>query len=410
MDHKVLIVGAGFSGLGMGIKLKQQGEDEFMIYERGSELGGTWFYNTYPGAACDVPSLMYSYSFAPKYDWKQPWANHKEIFEYMKDVAYNQNDMHDHFTFGVECTNADWKEEKGLWKVTFRNLSSGAVFTKTTKVLITACGSFSNPNDCPVKGKERFRGKIFHSSRWDHSAELEGKNVVVIGNGCTAAQVVPAVAKKAKHVTQIIRSAHNIVPVPFPNKPTSTLYQNLLLYVPGLHTFLRFLLFCILDLGFLSFVTENRFARGRLDKQCKEHIKKNAPKRYVDMLTPKFEFGAKRRIIDYDYLPALHRDNVDLMLEEMKEINKNGLLLKSGKMIDADVIVYCTGFKVEEYMMPMKVTGENGVDLHDQWESLGFQAYKGGYVHNFPNLVLLMGPNTGTVSLNVYSVLQIATL
>ncbi|KAJ3360607.1 hypothetical protein HDU91_004476 [Kappamyces sp. JEL0680] len=406
VDHKVCIIGAGLAGLGMAINIKKELGvcDGVEIYERGSNLGGTWFWNTYPGAACDIPSLFYSYSFAPLIP-TQTWADQHEILDYMKHTA-KAFDIDSKITYNSECVRAVWDDQLGLWTMTFRNTLSGASYSKTAKVLIAACGSFSTPNDCPAPGGDKFRGSIFHSSRWNHAAPLKDKNVIVIGNGtdpvlqlgCTAAQVVPALLDaNVKSITQLIRSPHNIQPAPLPQRPYSSVFRWLLRVLPGFRAFVRFVLFMAIDFGFLSFETKRgQTFRKFLNSASKDYIRKKAPAKYLDILLPDFEFGAKRRIIDYAYLDSLHSPLVSLHKDQVAEITETGVVTKTGKSLAADVIVNCTGFKVSEYLLPMQIVGQNGTNLHEQWRQGYSQAYKGAYVHNFPNFVLCMGPNTGT--------------
>ncbi|KAI8904131.1 4-hydroxyacetophenone monooxygenase [Gorgonomyces haynaldii] len=388
---KIIIIGAGLSSIALACNLKKRGFTDFVIYDKANDMGGTWLWNTYPGAACDVPATMYSFSFAPKYDWTGSWVGQPELLEYIWSVV-DKFQLRQHFVPNTECLSAKW--DNGEWIVEFE--SNGKQIIEKCQILVCCPGALSTPNDCPLPGKDKFKGAIFHSARWNHDVDLNQKQVIVIGNGCSAAQIVPSIADKVKSITQFARSAHNLCQLPISPVKRSKITVFLLKYVPGLNTVFRFILFLVMDQFFAIFKFKSgQTYRRILDNASKSYIKRTAPKEYLDLLMPQHEFGYKRRIFDMGYLESLKLPHVHLTNEALQEIVEDGVKTKDGKVYQADVIVYSTGFKVQEYMTPMQVYGVKS-NLHEQWKSTGARAYLGTFVHGFPNFCLLSGPNTGT--------------
>ncbi|KAI8892434.1 hypothetical protein BC833DRAFT_611669 [Globomyces pollinis-pini] len=400
---KVIIIGAGFSGIGLACQLKRKLKyHNFRIYDRAPELGGTWFHNTYPGAQCDIPSVMYSYYFFPNYHWTQIFSAQPEILQYMNRVSFAYG-LKKHLQFNTECLGAKWCSETAQWNVEFQNLKTLETYTKSCKVLITGAGILTVPNDFPLPGKENFKGEIFHSAKWNHQVDLTNKQVVVIGNGCSATQFVPVIVDKTKKTVQFIRSAHSLLPTIENDDVGLSKFiktcMNYSKYIPFLNTMLRYLLFFTLDADFELFDFEHGSKRRQEgDLKSKLHIEKNAPAKYIKMLTFNQEFGSKRRVFDTGYLECLHKSNMELRNDRLARVVENGVITESNELIPADVIISANGFKAQELLMPMTITGDDGMTLTERWakQNVPAQAYKGTFVSNCPNFAMLMGPNTVT--------------
>ena len=297
-------------------------------------------------------------------------------------------DLRQHFRFSLECVAAKW--ENGLWHVTFVNTRTGEKVIKQCRLLLTAVGGFSQPRRVKFPGMESFGGHMFHTAEWDHSFDWRGKRVAVIGNGCSAAQVVPSIAKGVTKLTQYARSPqwyHER-----PNKPFSRVERFCFRYLPLWQRYYRLDLFLKTDeLASVYGPSEWQVkARKRVEQSAREYIYKSAPERYHNFIVPDFPLGCKRRIYDPGYLKSLHYDHVDLLPEGIKEITATGIISESGKVEDFDAIVLATGFDVTSFLTPLAVTGKNGASLHRQWrEHRGAQAYMGTFVHNFPNFAIM---------------------
>ncbi|KKK26812.1 hypothetical protein ARAM_002373 [Aspergillus rambellii] len=401
VDTDVLIIGAGLSGIGFAVRLQQEfPRVTYEIYERAEDLGGTWLMNTYPGCACDIPSHLYSYSFALNPEWSMQFAPQPEIQAYFRAVA-NKFDIPRHITFRSTVRNAVFDESSGTWLVEILDQETGRVYEKRSRVLISAVGILSEPNDCEIPGAEAYQGRLFHCARWDHSFTWAGKDVVVVGNGCSATQFVPVLSDgegKANKVVQFIRQPHWIEERPNPTYPAA--FKWVLRHVP---LAMRFLRLCIFAVAESYFPTMNRIAGKKLrEKKMREqteYIKRIAPERYHDVLVPKAELGCKRRVMDTDYLACLHRENMELVYADpIEAITSTGVKTKSGREIHADAVILATGFKAQD-LCPVEIRGERGMSLNEHWAtcpSKSPQAYYGACVSGFPNFFLLMGPNTVT--------------
>ncbi len=383
--YDVLIVGAGFSGLGLAAKLLQSGTRRLLVVEKQSQVGGTWAINTYPGCACDVPSHLYSFSFAPNPNWSRAFSPGPEILQYLKKTASD---------FGVEPyvqLNTDflggvWHEAECVWVVT---LSSGVV---KTKVLITAVGGLSAAREPTFEGQSDFEGHCFHTQRWNHNVSLAGKRVAVVGTGASAIQVVPEVAKVASQLTVFQRTPVWILPRN--DAPVSLRMQNMFRRVPLLLWLWRFFLYWILEVGFLAFSAVPSLRR-RTEKMARAHLEKQVPDQKLrERLTPDYSPGCKRLLISDDYFPTLCRDNVALETVGINRFTRHGLLLNDGREVAVDVVVFATGFSSFDAVERLNLVGRKGATLKDAWET-GLSAYKGATLSGFPNLFFMTGPNTG---------------
>lgn len=304
-------------------------------------------------------------------------------------------DLRKHVHPNVECTGARWDMNRRKWAVQLKDTKSGIAYQRYASVFVSAVGAISYPRDVKFAGMESFNGPMFHTARWDHSVSYKDKRVAVIGNGCSAAQVVPALAKSAAFVKQYARSAQWYHARP--NHVFTPFEKLMFKWVPLWQRLLRLRIFLDADEQTTTYfpTPAGVKARDAAEAESKEYIYSRAPKKYWDFIVPNFPLGCKRRIFDPDYLDALNRSNVELLNHGIKEITETGITSSGGIQDDFDIIVLATGFQVAKFLTPMEVIGVHGASLNDQWnECRGAQAYLGTYVHNFPNLAILFGPNT----------------
>ncbi|KAL3469975.1 hypothetical protein BJX99DRAFT_240350 [Aspergillus californicus] len=402
-DTDVLIIGAGFSGIGFAIRLQQKyPRVAYEIYDKAEELGGTWWANTYPGCACDVPSHLYSYSFALNPEWSAQFAPQAEIGAYCRAVA-QKFDIPRHITLRSTVQSAAFDEPSGTWIVKILDQKTGQVYERRSRVLITAVGLLSEPNDCQIPGAEGYQGKLFHSARWDHSFDWAGKDVVVVGNGCSATQFVPILSDgdgKAKNVVQFIRQPHWLEARPNPrySAVAKWIFRN----VPFAMRLFRALIFFVLESYFTTFrrVGGKKHRERRMRTQI-AYLKRTAPEKYHDVLIPKAVLGCKRRVMDTGYFACLHRENMELIhADPIESITTTGVKTHSGREIHADAVIFATGFKASQPLFPIVIRGENGITMTDYWQntapSHAPSGYYGACVSEFPNLFMLIGPNTAT--------------
>ncbi|MBY8862583.1 NAD(P)/FAD-dependent oxidoreductase [Nocardia sp. CA2R105] len=382
----VLIVGSGFSGLGMAIRLSQQGVQDYLVLERGGDVGGTWRDNTYPGAACDVPSHLYSYSFALNPEWSRSFSRQPEIQSYIQGVAqrYGVRDKH---LFDCEMTGASWNEEQARWEV---HTSKGEF---TADILISAVGALCEPNLPDIKGINTFEGQIFHSARWDHDADLAGKRVAVIGTGASAIQIVPSIAPKVAHLDLYQRTAPWLLPRM--DRPYTLPERLAFKYVPGVQKLSRAAIYAAREtqvVGLAKFppamLALETIARAKLRFEVRDRALR-------EKVTPNFRIGCKRMLISNEYYPALGRDNVDVVTDGIAEIRPGSVVTKDGAEREVDAIIVATGFHVTDSPVYETISGRDGRTLTEVFDEGGQQAYKGSAIANFPNMFFLLGPNVG---------------
>ncbi|KAL2830394.1 hypothetical protein BJY01DRAFT_260899 [Aspergillus pseudoustus] len=402
IDTEVLIIGAGLSGVGFAIRLQQKYPlVTYEIYEKAEELGGTWWFNTYPGCACDVPSHLYSYSFALNPEWSAQFAPQAEIEAYSRSVA-SKYDIPRHINFRSTVQGATWDGASGTWFVRILDQETGKVYERRTRILISAVGLLSEPNDCEIPGALDFEGKLFHSARWDHSFDWAGKDVVVVGNGCSATQFVPILSTgpcQAKSVTQFIRQPHWLEERLNPRYSNATkwIFRN----IPLVLRLFRLAIFLYLESYFPTFNRRTGMkAREKKMKAQTVYLKRTAPEKYHSVLIPKVELGCKRRVFDTDYLACLHRENMKLVHADLIEcITATGVRTHSGCEVPANAIVLATGFKATQFLFHLEIRGEQGISITEYWQNTPSQvphAYYGTCVASFPNFFILNGPNTAT--------------
>ena len=386
----ILIIGSGFAGVGMGIRLKKAGIDDFVILERAASVGGTWRENTYPGVACDVESHLYSYSFEPNPNWTRAFAPQREILAYLNHCT-DKYGIRSHIRFKTAATSAKFDELTGSWQVT---TSTGENIR--ARVVISASGhALSRPVFPDIAGRESFAGKSMHSAEWDHGFALEGKTVAVIGTGASAIQIVPAIAPKVGHLLVYQRTAPWILPKPDPELSSwkKTLYRRM----PFLQLLARDLIYWKREFTAAGFVLDPRIMKfaGRM---AMRHMKASVSDPALrEKLTPRYTMGCKRVAPSNNYYPALTRENVELITDGIKEIRPHAIVTRNGpeeKVHAVDAIIYATGFEASEAKPTFPIVGRKGVDLTDAWKD-GIEAYLGTAVSGFPNFFLIIGPNCG---------------
>ncbi|KAF5613349.1 ACB 4-hydroxyacetophenone monooxygenase [Fusarium sp. NRRL 25303] len=388
-------IGAGFSGIALGATLKRwYGITDVRFFERHSDLGGTWYANKYPGAACDVPSVLYSYSFEPNPNWSRVLPSQEELWNYQKHVA-DKYDLPSKMTFGVEVQRCQWIEEKKRWVLEVRDCKTGNVFHHECRFLFAGSGILVTPREIDIPGSENFKGSIFHTSQWRSDVDVSGKNVVVIGNGCTAAQIVPSIVDKTKHLTQIVRAKHWMLP-PIDGVYTDYM-KSIFRYLPGTMMIQRLLIFLFAEIELKAVPMTTSAAKFRQKRRAyaEKFMRDTAPAKYHDLLIPDFEIGCKRRIYDSGYLASLHSKNLTLTNERALKIVENGVETDSG-FLEADVIVLANGFSTNTFLEGVEVVGRDET-LAQHWESFGgAEAYNCSAMSGFPNFFMLLGPNATT--------------
>ncbi|WP_040791839.1 flavin-containing monooxygenase [Nocardia paucivorans] len=383
---RTIIIGSGFSGLGMAIRLSQQGRRDFLVLERGSDVGGTWRDNTYPGAACDVPSHLYSYSFALNPNWSRSFSRQAEIQAYIRDVA-RRYDVLDNHLFNCDVTAARWDAPNARWEI---NTNQGR-FTADT--VVSAVGALCEPNLPDIKGIGEFTGEIFHSARWNHDADLTGKRVAVIGTGASAIQIVPAIAGKVAHLDVYQRTAPWLLPRL--DRPYTLPERLAFKYVPGMQRLSRAAIYAARETQVVGLAKFPPLMRGfEALAKAKLHWEISDPE-LRKKVTPNFRIGCKRMLISNDYYPALDRDNVDVVTDGIAEIRENSIVTEDGTVREVDAIVVATGFHVTDSPTYETIYGRDGRSLAEVFDEIGQQGYKGSTIANFPNMFFLLGPNVG---------------
>jgi cyclohexanone monooxygenase len=384
VDH--LIIGAGFAGLCAAIKLQEAGETDFVVIEKGNDVGGTWRDNTYPGAECDVPSQLYSYSFAPNPEWSRSFSPQPEIQAYIKRVAERSGTL-DRFVFDTAAQDASWDDARQRWVVT----TSGGTYAART--VTSGAGGLSEPKLPEIEGIETFQGEVFHSARWNHDVDLTGKRVAVIGTGASAIQIIPAIRKKVGHLDVYQRTAPYVMPRN--DRPYTGIEKAAFRRIPGVQSLYRSAIYWARETYVPGFTLEPKLAWP-----AKKLALKNIERGIDDpelrkKVTPTFEIGCKRILISNTYYPALNADNVDVVTDKIAKVTGNAIVTADGVERPIDVLIVATGFFTTELPITEHITGRSGQTLADKWRESGMAAYKGTTVADFPNLFFIVGPNTG---------------
>lgn len=400
--YHVLVIGAGYSGLAMAIKLKEAGIP-FTVIEKNDDVGGTWYENSYPGVAVDTPNHFYSYSFRTSSDWDHYFAQGPEIIEYIRTV-YREADLADHMRFEQEVVRAAWNEADQRWAVTIRG-KDGSEYELKVNALISGTGLLNRPSIPDIPGLDDFQGPKFHSSRWDHSIDLTGKTVVQIGTGASGMQLGPKVAEIAKHLTIFQRSPHWARHNPLLYAEVSDGLKWGLEHVPFYTKWWRFQLLYATSDGMLPHLRKdpnwpepetslnafNKGIREQLIAHMREQLK--GDEELLAKVTPSFPPYGKRMLRDSNWFSALTRDNVELVTGPVQKITKTGVVDKDGIEHPAEVLILATGFKAQAPLYPMEIIGTQG-SLRDKWGDDDPRAHLGITVPGFPNLFILYGPGT----------------
>ncbi len=385
-SHEVVIIGAGMAGLGMAARLKLAGRTSFVVLEKADAIGGTWRDNTYPGAACDVQSHLYWYSFGEQPDWSRLFAGQPEILHNIERFA-DSHGLAPHIRFGTEVTAASWSDEEGAWTV---RTSRGTRLR--ARVLVTAWGQLNQPSYAGLPGREAFTGTAVHTARWPRGLMLAGKRVACVGTGASAVQVVPAIAAQTARLTVFQRSPNYLLPRE--DRPYTAQERRELLDDPGRYLALRESLYRERDGWAAALRRGENPVREQFLSVSRELLERQVPDPGLrEKLWPDYEFGCKRVLVSDDYYPALMRDNVELVTEPVRGIEERGVRTADGNLHEVDVIVYATGFKSLALAGGVEITGRDGRSLREIWQT-GPRAYLGMAVSGFPNLFMLYGPGT----------------
>jgi cation diffusion facilitator CzcD-associated flavoprotein CzcO len=382
---RVGILGAGFGGLGTAIRLKQRGDDDFLIFERASGVGGTWWANTYPGCQCDIPSHLYSFSFAPNPNWTRTYPKQPELRDYLRRTA-ERFGVFDRVRFDTEVTSATWDAGADRWRI---ETSKGPY---TADLLVAAPGPLSAPSLPDLPGIEDFKGTMFHTATWNHDHDLRGRRVAVVGTGASAIQAVPEIAQQAAHLDVVQRTPPWVVP--HRDRPITRVERFLYKTFPPLQRAVRAGVYLSRELLVPGLVYRPKLLKV-VEKVARKHIADQVPDPELRAkVTPSYTIGCKRILPSNKWYPALGRDDVELVTAGIAAITPDGYVTTDGVEHEVDTIIFATGFHVTDIPLADIVTGRDGRRLADVWHRSP-QAYRGTAMAGFPNLFLLVGPNVG---------------
>ncbi len=384
-DHRrFAIIGSGFAGLGAAIRIKEEGLGDFVLLERAGDLGGTWRDNTYPGCACDVPSHLYSFSFAPNPDWSRSFSPQPEILEYMRRVS-REHGIDPHIRYHHEVTAARWDPDSELWQI---ETVAGQL---TAEFLIAGAGGLADPKLPAIDGIDTFQGTMFHSARWDHEHDLTGERVAVIGTGASSAQLIPRIQPEVGKLHLFQRTPPWILPRE--NRATTARQRRIYRSIPATQRLIRAGIYSGAEVLALPLMHPRlgpvleRVARRHLRAQVADPELRRA-------LEPNYGFGCKRILFSNTYYPALVQPNSELVTEPIASVTERGILTADGRERELDTIILATGFHVTDMPIGERIHGADGRSLGEVWQGSP-QAYLGTTVAGFPNLFMLAGPNTG---------------
>ncbi|MFC9472241.1 flavin-containing monooxygenase [Nocardia sp. NPDC056952] len=388
MTPSIAVIGSGFGGLAAVIALKKRGFDDIVVFEKADDVGGVWRENTYPGAACDVPSPFYSYSFEPNPRWPHRFSRQPAILDYIRHVA-EKYDVRRHIRFGTEVLGAAFDDATGKWTVRL-----GGGDTVVVDVLVSAVGQLSRPSVPAIAGRDSFAGASFHSAEWDHEVDLTGKRVAVIGTGASAIQFVPEVQRQAEKLTLFQRTAPYIIPRP--DREFSTRHHRVFEKLPVTELAERGTWYGVVEGLSVAWVYSKPLSAA-IKAVSKWHMRRQTKAKpgLFEKVWPDYPVGCKRILFSDNYLPALTEPNVEVTTERIAEITSSGVRTADGRDHEVDVIIWGTGFTSTEFLAPMTITGAQGRELTQEWDS-GAHAYYGMTVPRFPNLFIMYGPNTNT--------------
>lgn len=383
---KAIIVGTGFSGLCMAFKLKEAGINDFIILEKASQLGGTWRENTYPGAECDIPSVLYSYSFAPNPDWQHKWSDRQQIHQYQQTLS-DQYELETHFKFNQTVESAHFDETKKVWNV---RCASGEDYQ--TDHFISAVGQLHEVFQPAIKGLSDYAGESFHSAQWNSAVDLKGKRVAVIGNAASAVQLIPEIAKQASSLTVFQRSANWMIMKS--NRSYSKFEKWLFKHLPFTQKLIRLNLWVLAELVLHPAVKGKKIHNFIVMMMVKFNLRKHIKDPELrKKLTPNYPLGAKRTLFSHEYYQTLERDKVNLETATINSFTNSGLKTNDEREIAFDVVIFATGFQTNPFLQSLDIRGVNQLTLKDHWHK-GAHAYLGLHTSGFPNMHILYGPNT----------------
>jgi cation diffusion facilitator CzcD-associated flavoprotein CzcO len=384
-EVEIAIIGAGFSGLGTAIRLLQEGHTDFAVLERGSDIGGTWWFNTYPGCQCDVPSHLYSFSFAPNPTWTRTYSKQAEIRDYLGRTA-DRFGVRPYVHCDTAAENAVWDEDAGQWVI---ETSRGTV---RARLVVAGMGPLAEPKIPEVPGLDQFQGEVMHSARWDHEYDLKGKRVASVGTGASAIQYVPNIQPDVEQLYVFQRTAPWIMP--HSDRPTTGVERQVYSRFPALQRMVRGLVYSARETLVVGF-TKRPQLMGLVEKIARRHIKSSIPDRELRAkVTPDYTIGCKRILPSNRWYPALAEPNVELITGGLKEVRANSVVDRDGNEHEVDAIIFGTGFHVTDMPIGARVRGRDGRTLDDVWQGSP-NAYLGTAIPGFPNLFMLLGPNTG---------------
>lgn len=385
-DHGIAIIGSGFSGMGMAIRLLEEGRRDFVILERADDVGGTWQANRYPGCQCDIPSHLYSFSFAPNPDWTRTYSKQPEIWAYMRRVAEDYGVM-PYVRLNHEVTGANWDEDQQHWQI---ETSQGQL---TADVLVAGPGGLSEPAYPSIPGLDSFQGPAFHTADWDDDHDVTGERVAVIGTGASAVQTVPNIQERVGHMKVFMRTPPWIVP--HSDRPITSLERMLYRRFPAAQKAVRSMVYWMHEAMVFGLVRKP--ARLKLlEKAAKRHLESQVTDPDLRRrLTPDYRLGCKRILPSNLFYPALEEPNVELVSEGIREIEADAVITESGERHEVDTIIFGTGFHATDIKAAEWIRGRDGLTLKEHWGASP-RAYLGLAVAGFPNLFFLSGPNTGT--------------
>jgi cation diffusion facilitator CzcD-associated flavoprotein CzcO len=389
LHHDVMIIGAGFGGLGMGLGLKRAGRDDFLIVEQDVGVGGTWHVNRYPGAACDIPSILYSFSFAPNPDWTRVFPQQAEIEAYLNQCV-TRFGLGPHLRLRTRVTGMSWDDKTQLWTINAQEIG-GETAQWTARVVVNATGVLTRPITPDLPGLADFKGPLMHTARWRGEVPLAGKRIGVVGTGASAVQLVPQLVTTAAGVTLFQRTPAWVLPKP--DRPLGRAQRWLYTHLPGWQRLARSLIYATHEMRAPGFTRKpgllkmaEPLAASFLRHQVRDPALREA-------LTPNYRMGCKRILIASDFYPALQRRNARLVTAPIEQVLPAGVRTRDGDYHALDVLVLATGFQAAEAMVPFPVRGRAGADLGAAWRD-GARAYLGCTVPGFPNLFFIVGPNT----------------
>ncbi|GJN93403.1 hypothetical protein Rhopal_006458-T1 [Rhodotorula paludigena] len=391
-----VIVGAGVSGIAALVQFKRLLKlTDVVLYEKDSQVGGTWSANVYPGASCDIPVAFYSFSFDPAKEFSTQWPGWQGLLKYYNRIV-DKYQVRDRIVFRTVVDEARFSRETGLWTVQTRHVETGATHVQTCNILVSAVGALSVPADPPFDTSD-FDGPVMHSAKWDHDVSLKDKDVVILGNGCSAAQIVPTILPEVKSLTQIARGQQAIVPPPV--IPDNAFTNALSRWIPGLFSVTRYLVFSLCE-SYFTYTDKVDGVAGqqKMKRESDAYLEKVANPKYKEQLKYDFPFGQKRRIIDFlKYAPATNDPKFTLVYPDtIKSAKGHTVTTEKGVEVPADVIVLSTGFKVTDYLHPLSVFNGEGESLVERLKKNGVKTYLTSMVATYPNFFLLMGPNSVT--------------